>query len=67
MKTYCVGCKNGTINSNSQLIKTKTNRLSTEFNCIICSHKNLDLLRLALTEKWLIIFFGKENIGSSLV
>ena len=39
METYCVSCKKYTANENSNVRKTKQNRLMLLSNCAICCKK----------------------------
>ena len=39
MGTYCVSCKNYTENENSNVRKTKQNRLMLLSNCAVCGKK----------------------------
>ena len=64
MRIYSVGCKKDTKDSNSQLMKPKISGWLIESNCIICVHKNLDSLRLVLTEKVVDYIFGGKNTCS---
>ena len=45
MKTYCVSCKKYTANENSNVRRTKQNRLMLLSNCAICGKKNQLLLK----------------------
>ena len=40
METYCVSCKKKTANVNSNIRKTKQNRLILLSNCAICGKKS---------------------------
>ena len=39
METYCISCKKYTANENSNVRKTKQNRLMLSSNCAICGKK----------------------------
>ena len=39
MKTYCVKCKNDTENIDSEMFKTKNNRLIMQSKCPVCGIK----------------------------
>ena len=45
METYCVGCKKNTANENSNIRKTKQNRLMLLSNFAICGKKKWTFIR----------------------
>ena len=45
METYCVSCKKYTANENSNVRKTKQNRLMLLLNCAACGMKKLTLIK----------------------
>ena len=40
MEKYCVSCKKNNANKNSNVRKTKQNRLMHLPNCVVCGNKN---------------------------
>ena len=59
METYCVSCKKNTTNKNSNVRKTKQNRLTLLSNCGICGKKNRLLLK---TENSTILILFQMNL-----
>ena len=45
METYCVSCKKYTANENSNVRKTKQNRLMLLSNCNICGKKKSTFIK----------------------
>ena len=45
METYCVSCKKYTENENSNVRKTKQNRLMLLSNCAVCGKKKSTFLK----------------------
>ena len=45
MATYCGSCKKYTVNKNSNVRKTKQNRLMLLSNCAVCGNKKLTFIR----------------------
>ena len=45
VETYCTSCKKNTANENSNIRKTKQNRLTHLSNCAICSKKLLTFIK----------------------
>ena len=43
METYCISCKKYTENENSNVRKTKRNRLMPLSNCVVCGKKKSKL------------------------
>ena len=45
MEKYCVSCKNYTANENSNVRKTKQNKLLLFSNCAICGKKKMTFIK----------------------
>ena len=45
MEAYCVSCKTNTANNNSNVRKTKQNRLMLLPNCAVCGKKTLTFIK----------------------
>ena len=45
METYCVSCKKNTENENSNVRKTKQNRLMLLSNCAVCGKKKSTFIK----------------------
>ena len=45
MEAYCVSCKANTANNNSNVRKTKQNRLMLLPNCAVCGKKTLTFIK----------------------
>ena len=45
METYCVSCKKNTASENSNVRKTKQNRLMLLSNCVFCGKKKSTFIK----------------------
>ena len=45
METYCITCKKNTANENSNVRKTKRNRLILLSNCVDCGKRKLRFIK----------------------